>query len=122
MIRVIRNKVLLHDAMQSIGYFAFVSSLFSIALPLINHHKIEAWPFVLIFLTVMAISYIFTLVYVIRPTIQEFYPAFGLKGIDDNHLPLFHFSNIAFCILAILFAGAGWYVVSMGLAASSLNN
>lgn len=121
MIRIIRNKELLSDVMQSIGYFVFVSGLFTIALPLIKKNEIDAWPFILLFLSTMAVSYIFTLAYVVRPAIQAYYPQFGLAGLDDElvRLPWYHASNVIFSGLAIIAALAGWYVVRLGMASGA---
>lgn len=117
MIKIVKNKTLLTDLMQSIGYFAFLSGFFTVALPLIKENRINVWPFIIIFLFVIFISYVFTLSYVLRPIIQTYYPEFGLYGLDAciKKLPWYHPSKVIFSAVSIIAAWLGFYIASMGM-------
>lgn len=117
--KIALDKDLIKDAMQSLAYFAFIGAIFRFGGPEVKSDINKLIPFTLIFLTLLFFIYIFTIIHVIRPGVQIYYPEFGLKGIDSHYRPLnrLHPANVVFVSILAMYIYIGWFIVSIGLMA-----
>lgn len=103
--------------MQSLAYFAFIGAYFRFGAPVDSGKVTLIIPYFLIFLLLTATVLVFTLIHVIRPTVQKYYSEYRIRNIDICTIKLgaFHPANILYTSITCVYLYIGWFIASFSL-------